>query len=225
MPIDSLDTDPMPDSLAAELDRYVREGDGSYVGDAFLGLEGGECPAARLVEGPDEVDPGVTLTADKDTWKQLMAGEIGVVDGMMPGTSRSTVTCRSRCGAPRLPSGSPRPTPSSPTGSSPTGRPAFGDAKSAPQNRQLLRWRSSTPRHSGHSVTSSDWRESGPWAGGSRRRRLTPFARMRWVHGRSGHDGLHDLCLYLPEVLADGAVRAVDAVGDVPVIQVNDERR
>lgn len=85
MPIDSLDTDAMPDSLAAELDRYVREEDGSYVGDAFLGLKGGECPAARLVEGPDEVDPGVTLTADNDTWKQLMAGEIGVVDGMMSG--------------------------------------------------------------------------------------------------------------------------------------------
>jgi len=85
MPIDSLDTDAMPDSLAAELDQYVREEDGSYVGDAFLGLQCGECTAARLVEGPDEVDPGFTLTADDDTWKQLMAGEIGVVDGMMPG--------------------------------------------------------------------------------------------------------------------------------------------
>ena len=75
----------MTNSLATELDRYVMEKDGSYVVDAFLGLEGGECPAARLVEGPDDVDPGVTLTADDDTWKQLMAGEIGVLDGMMPG--------------------------------------------------------------------------------------------------------------------------------------------
>jgi len=85
MPIDDLDTDAMPDSLAADLDQYVQEAEGSYVGYAFLGLEGGECTAAELVEGPDEVDAGFTLSADNDTWKRLMQGELGVVDGMMSG--------------------------------------------------------------------------------------------------------------------------------------------
>ncbi len=85
MPVEDLDTDAMPESLAAELDRYVREEDGSHVGYAFLGLEGGKCTAAELVEDPDEVDAGFTLAADNDTWKRLMAGELGVVDGMMSG--------------------------------------------------------------------------------------------------------------------------------------------
>jgi putative sterol carrier protein len=85
MPVEELDTDAMPDDLAQELDRYVRAEDGSYVGYAFLGLEGGECTAARLIEGPEEVEAGFTLSADHDTWKQLMAGEVGVVDGVMSG--------------------------------------------------------------------------------------------------------------------------------------------
>lgn len=85
MPVDELDTEAMPDGLATELDRYVQERDGEYVGYGFLGLEGGECTAAELVEGPDAVDAGFTLSADNDTWKRLMRGELGVVDGMMSG--------------------------------------------------------------------------------------------------------------------------------------------
>jgi len=85
MPIDDLDTGAMPDSLATELDRYVQEEDGEYVGYAFLGLEAGECTAAELVEGPESVDAGFTLSADNETWKRLMQGELGVVDGMMSG--------------------------------------------------------------------------------------------------------------------------------------------
>ena len=53
----------MPDSVAAELDRYVwAEGD-SYAGYAYLGLEGGECTATHLVRRPDRVDAGITLSA------------------------------------------------------------------------------------------------------------------------------------------------------------------
>ena len=63
MPVEDLDTDVMPDSVAAELDRCVwAEGD-SYAGYAYLGLEGGECTAAHLVQRPDRVDAGITLSA------------------------------------------------------------------------------------------------------------------------------------------------------------------
>jgi putative sterol carrier protein len=85
MPVEDLDTAAMPDSLAEDLERYVTEEDGSYVGHALLGLEGGKCTDARLVESAESVEAGFTLTADNETWKRLMAGELGVVDGMMSG--------------------------------------------------------------------------------------------------------------------------------------------
>jgi len=85
MPADDLETEAMPDGLAAELDRYVSEEDGDHVGYAFLGLEGGECTDAHLLEDPGAVEPGFTLTADNGTWKRLLGGELGVVDGMMSG--------------------------------------------------------------------------------------------------------------------------------------------
>jgi len=85
MPIDEMDTDAMPDGLRQELDQYVSEENGTYVGHSFVGLEGGKCTDARLVESPDEVDVGFVLSADNDTWKDLMRGDVGVVDGMMSG--------------------------------------------------------------------------------------------------------------------------------------------
>jgi putative sterol carrier protein len=84
-PMDDLDTDTMPDSLPAELDRYVRAAGDSHAGYAHRGLEGGECTAARLVERPDRVDAGFTLSAAADSWKRLLRGELGVIDGLMTG--------------------------------------------------------------------------------------------------------------------------------------------
>jgi putative sterol carrier protein len=85
MPIDEMDTDAMPEDLREELDRYVNEENGTYVGYSYLGLEGGQCTAAELIESTDEVDVGFVLSADTETWKDLMRGDIGVVDGMMSG--------------------------------------------------------------------------------------------------------------------------------------------
>jgi putative sterol carrier protein len=85
MPVDALDIDAMPTSLQEDIDSYVNDENGTHVGYAFLGLEGGKCTDARLVEDEDEVDVGFKLIADNDTWKQLMKGELGVVDGMMSG--------------------------------------------------------------------------------------------------------------------------------------------
>jgi putative sterol carrier protein len=85
MAVEHLDTDTMADSLAEDLDRYVpAEGD-SHAGYAHLGLEAGECTAARLVERPDRVDAGFTLSTDADSWKRLLRGELGVIDGLMTG--------------------------------------------------------------------------------------------------------------------------------------------
>jgi putative sterol carrier protein len=85
MPVDELDIDAMPAALQDEMETYVNEEDGTYVGYSFVGLEGGECTEAQLVESPDEVDAGFVLTADNETWKDLMRGDVGVVDGMMSG--------------------------------------------------------------------------------------------------------------------------------------------
>lgn len=85
LPVDELDRDAMPESLQEEIDEYVTEENGTYVGYTYVGLEGGKCTGTRLIESPDEVDAGFTLTADADTWKQLIRGDLGVVDGMMSG--------------------------------------------------------------------------------------------------------------------------------------------
>jgi putative sterol carrier protein len=85
MPIDDLDTGAMPEFLSEEIDTYVNDENGTHVGYAFLGLEGGKCTEARFIESEDEVDAGFKLVADNETWKQLMKGELGVVDGMMSG--------------------------------------------------------------------------------------------------------------------------------------------
>jgi putative sterol carrier protein len=85
MPVDEMDTEAMPAHLREDMEEYVVEEDGTYVGYSFVGLEGGECTDARLIQSKDEVDPGFVLAADDETWKQLMRSEIGVVDGMMSG--------------------------------------------------------------------------------------------------------------------------------------------
>jgi hypothetical protein len=86
MPVDDLDRDAMPEDLIADLDAYVKESDSEgYVGYAFVALEAGNCPEARLIESPDEVDEGFVLSGTYDTWVDLIKGNIGAVDGMMSG--------------------------------------------------------------------------------------------------------------------------------------------
>jgi putative sterol carrier protein len=81
MPLDEIDMDALPDEIQREMDEYV-DGDTGY---AFVGLEGGECTDARLVESPDAVDAGFILRGDLATWKDLLRGDIGAIDGMMSG--------------------------------------------------------------------------------------------------------------------------------------------
>jgi putative sterol carrier protein len=86
MPVDSLAIDAMPEELQNEMDQYVSEdGADGHVGQAFVGLEDGECTGARLIESTDEVDEGFMLTGTYDNWVELIRGNIGAVDGMMSG--------------------------------------------------------------------------------------------------------------------------------------------
>jgi putative sterol carrier protein len=86
MPIDEMDTDEMPEYLQEELDQYVTETDDrGYVGQAFCGLEDGECTGAYLIESDDEVDEGFLLSATTENWKALLRQEMGVIDGLMGG--------------------------------------------------------------------------------------------------------------------------------------------
>lgn len=81
MPIDGIDMDALPDDLREEMETYV-DGDTGYT---YVGLEGGNCTDAYLIEDPDDVQAGFILRADYDVWKQLLRGDIGAIDGMMSG--------------------------------------------------------------------------------------------------------------------------------------------
>jgi putative sterol carrier protein len=81
MPIDGIDMDALPDDLREEMETYV-DGDTGYT---YVGLEGGNCTDAYLIEDPDDVEAGFILRADYDVWKQLLRGDIGAIDGMMSG--------------------------------------------------------------------------------------------------------------------------------------------
>lgn len=85
LPVEELDTEAMPEALRDEIDQYVSKEGNEYVGYSLLGLEGGECTEARLIESEDDVDAGFKLAADNETWKRLMEGDIGAVDGIMSG--------------------------------------------------------------------------------------------------------------------------------------------
>jgi putative sterol carrier protein len=86
MPIDEMDLDAMPEYLQEELDTYVTETDDrGYVGQAFCGLEDGDCTGAYLIESSEEVDNGFLLSATTEKWKALLRQEMGVIDGLMGG--------------------------------------------------------------------------------------------------------------------------------------------
>lgn len=83
MPLDEIDDDALPQELRAELEEYVDEETGTGYG--LLGLEGGECTHAELVSSLDDVEFGFKMVADFETWKELVSGRIGAIDGMMSG--------------------------------------------------------------------------------------------------------------------------------------------
>ena len=51
----------------------------------YIGLEDGECTAAREVDGPDDVDAGFVYRGAYDDWRALNSGDVGPIDGMMSG--------------------------------------------------------------------------------------------------------------------------------------------
>lgn len=86
MPIDEMNTDAMPEYLQEELDTYVEETDDrGYVGQAFCGLEDGNCTGAYLIENSEEINEGFLLSATTEKWESLLRQELGVIDGLMGG--------------------------------------------------------------------------------------------------------------------------------------------
>lgn len=86
MPVEEMDTDAMPEYLREELDTYVTATDGKgHVGQAYCGLEDGDCTGAYLIEDASDVDNGFLLSATTETWESLLRQEIGVIDGLMGG--------------------------------------------------------------------------------------------------------------------------------------------
>ena len=81
MPVDDIDEDALPADIEEELETYVDGG----TGQAFVGLEDGECTEAYLIESADEVEEGFVLTGTYDNWVELIRGNIGAVDGLMSG--------------------------------------------------------------------------------------------------------------------------------------------
>lgn len=60
----------------------VYDGEAIYL---YVDLEDGECLEARQVEDPDAIDWGFAYRGDYSTWKGLIQGEIGAIDGLMDG--------------------------------------------------------------------------------------------------------------------------------------------
>ncbi|WP_299266624.1 SCP2 sterol-binding domain-containing protein [Halorientalis sp.] len=51
----------------------------------FVGLEDGVCTDAMRTDDPDGVDWGFAFRCAYGTWKQLLRGELGAIDGLMSG--------------------------------------------------------------------------------------------------------------------------------------------
>ena len=51
----------------------------------YVGLEDGECTAAREVDDPGAVDAGFVYRGAYGDWRALNSGDIGPIDGMMSG--------------------------------------------------------------------------------------------------------------------------------------------
>lgn len=84
IPFEDLDEDALPADIRADLEEYVDAETGT--GYALLGLEGGTCTGAALIADPDDVAYGFRMSGTFDAWKDLVSGDVGVVDGVMSGT-------------------------------------------------------------------------------------------------------------------------------------------
>lgn len=51
----------------------------------FIGLEDGACTDVHKVDNPAEVDNGFELIGPYSSWKQLVRGEMGAIEGIMGG--------------------------------------------------------------------------------------------------------------------------------------------
>jgi putative sterol carrier protein len=66
---------------------HVRPDD-VYDGDPitfFLELEDGAVHGSRVVDSPEAVDHGFSISGPYSEWKRLIQGEVGIVDGVMSG--------------------------------------------------------------------------------------------------------------------------------------------
>lgn len=51
----------------------------------FVGLKDGKCTEVHRVEDPAEEDNGFELIGSYDTWKRLVRGDLGAIEGLMSG--------------------------------------------------------------------------------------------------------------------------------------------
>ena len=85
------------ETYAEQAAGYGVEFDGDYVftieaGDGlaetvhyYVGLEDGDCTGVRQVDSPDEVQTGFELSGGYASWKEIVRGEMGAVEGIMSG--------------------------------------------------------------------------------------------------------------------------------------------
>lgn len=64
----------------------IEAGDGlSETVHYYVGLEDGNCTGVEAVESPDAVDTGFQLSGGYASWKAVVRGEMGAVEGIMGG--------------------------------------------------------------------------------------------------------------------------------------------
>lgn len=85
------------ETYAEQAAGYGVDFDGDYVftigaGDGlaetvhyYVGLEDGACTGVREVDSPDEVETGFQLSGDYASWKKVVRGEMGAIEGIMGG--------------------------------------------------------------------------------------------------------------------------------------------
>lgn len=85
------------ETYAEQAAGYGVDFDGDYVftieaGDGltetvhyYVGLEDGACTGVREVDSPDAVDTGFQLSGEYPSWKSVVRGEMGAVEGIMGG--------------------------------------------------------------------------------------------------------------------------------------------
>jgi putative sterol carrier protein len=51
----------------------------------YVGLEDGDCTEVYAVDSPAEADTGFELSGDYSSWKELVRGRMGAIEGIMSG--------------------------------------------------------------------------------------------------------------------------------------------